>query len=67
MEDSPYVVRTYPFAAGFALLQLASTGLLQPLGPGTLEGIWRGLCLYYLVLLLAFGARCSWRSKKMAL
>lgn len=64
-DDSAYVVRTYPFAAGAALLQLAATGLLRPLGFGTLAGIWWGLCLYYAVLLVAFGARCAWRAKRI--
>lgn len=54
------MVRTYPAAALAALAQLAATAFWRPLGGGTLCHIWWGLCAYYGVLLLAFGARWWW-------
>jgi hypothetical protein len=65
VDEAGYVVRTYPFAAGAALLQLGLTGLLHPRAPGTLAGIWWGLCLYYAVLLASFGGRLTlWKTNK---
>ena len=58
-------MRSYPFAAAAALIQLAVTGLVRPLGAGTLAGVWWGLCLYYGVLLVAFAGRAARISMKV--
>jgi hypothetical protein len=63
------VVRSYPFAAAAAIAQLAHTALRAPrrhaaltaaaAGAATLNGVWWALCVYYLVLLIAFLMRAA--------
>lgn len=59
-DDSAYVVKVYPWAVVCCLTQLALTTFYV----GQLTGVWWGLAIYYLVLLLGFAGRFwGWRAK----
>ena len=60
-DDNAYVVKVYPLAVAVCLVELAITAAHDR----GLTGVWWGLWIYYLVLLLGFAHRFWFRRNKL--